>query len=183
MNITKPQLLAIMPNAKSRVDTYLPFLNKYAELYGINTPLRWSHFLAQIAHESGELKYTKELASGSAYDTGKLAQRLGNTLQADGDGQKYKGRGLIQLTGTNNYRLCGTSLGKDFINNPTLLEQPDAATESAFWFFCKYAKLIPYADIDDIKTIRKRINGGFNGLPQCQIYLNRAKKVLKCQNK
>lgn len=77
-----------MPNAGSRADTYLPIINGWAEHFRINTPLRMAHYLAQIAHESGELRYTKELASGRAYEGRK---DLGNTQQ--GDGVKYKGRG------------------------------------------------------------------------------------------
>lgn len=79
MDVTKEQLLAIMPTAGTRADVFLPYLNKYMSAYGISNRMRVCHFLAQIAHESGELRYTRELASGAEYDTGRKAQRLGNT--------------------------------------------------------------------------------------------------------
>ena len=88
--ITKQQLKSIMPNALSKnIDMYLPLLNELMHKFGINTRLRVCHFLAQIAHESGQLRYSQEIASGKAYDTGRLAAALGNTPEADGDGQKY----------------------------------------------------------------------------------------------
>ena len=70
------------------VDKFIPPLNKNLGTYGINTPLRIAHFLAQMMHESGGFRFTKELASGAAYDTGRLAAKLGNTTEAGGDGQK-----------------------------------------------------------------------------------------------
>ena len=77
--ITILQLKSIMPNAGSRAATYLPLLNQFMQKYAISGRMRECHFLAQIAHESGELRYTRELASGAEYDTGRKAQRLGNT--------------------------------------------------------------------------------------------------------
>ena len=105
MKITKQQLVAIMPNIQSNIkynkhysgytiDDIVKLLNRYAEEFEINTPPRWAHYLAQIAHESGEFRYTEEIASGKAYEWRK---DLGN-IKA-GDGVRYKGRGLIQLTG------------------------------------------------------------------------------------
>ncbi len=115
MRITRAQLVKIMPNAGSRADTYLPIINGWAEHFHINTPLRMAHYLAQIAHESGELRYTKELASGRAYEGRK---DLGNTQQ--GDGVKYKGRGLIQITGRANYRKYANYCGFDVVGSPEL---------------------------------------------------------------
>ena len=113
MRITRAQLLKVMPNAGSRADTYLPIINGWAEHFHINTPLRMAHYLAQIAHESGELRYTKEIASGRAYEGRK---DLGNTQQ--GDGVKYKGRGLIQITGRANYRKYANYCGFDVVEVP-----------------------------------------------------------------
>src|SRR3990167_10770471 len=139
--ITREQLLKIMPFAKARVDLFLDALRRAMEEFKINTPARQAAFLAQIAHESAELRYVRELASGEAYDTGRLAERLGNTPEDDDDGERYKGRGLIQITGTRNYRACGEALGLDLLAKPELLEQPGLAARSAAWFWVKGAGL------------------------------------------
>lgn len=180
MKLTAEQLKQIYTSQRLDViNKFLPFINNLCEQYAINTPLRLAHFLAQIGHESAQLTYVKEIASGKAYDTGTLAKNLGNTLAADGDGQKYKGRGLIQITGTSNYKALSQYLKIDLLNNPELLEQPHYAVESAIWYW-NTRKLNDYADKDDVKTITKKINGGFNGLEDRVNLLNRAKKVLKC---
>ena len=173
MRITRAQLLKVMPNAGSRADTYLPIINGWAEHFHINTPLRMAHYLAQIAHESGELRYTKELASGKAYEGRKS---LGNTQP--GDGVRFKGRGLIQITGRANYSAYANYCGFDVVRCPELLERPLGATKSSMWVFQKFG-CNELADADNLKAIRKRINGGFNGLAQCEVYLERAKKALK----
>lgn len=177
MEITREQLLKVMPTAKNRVDKYLVFINRYAAEFNITTSLRMAHYLAQIAHESAELKYTKELASGAKYDTGKLAVLLGNTPVADGDGQRYKGRGLIQLTGKANYKAYKEYCGFDVVTKPELLEQPLGATRSSMWFWQTHG-LNALADKDDVKAVTKRINGGYNGLSSRTKYLARAKKTL-----
>ena len=117
----------------SNINRALKPLNDTLVRFNINTPLRIAHFIAQVAHESGAFQYLKEIASGAAYDTGRLAARLGNTPEADGDGQKYKGRGYIQLTGTSNYRLFDEFTGRkhDLMNHPERLEQPDLAMLAA----------------------------------------------------
>lgn len=162
--INEIQLRTIMPYStpKNR-DLFLPFLNKYMEQYGINTKARKAAFLAQIAHESGSLRYVKEIASGEAYDTGSLAKRLGNTPEADGDGQKYKGRGLIQITGRGNYEAASKGLGLDLINKPELLETPEFAVKSACWWWNGHG-LNAVADSGDFRRVTKIINGGYNGL-------------------
>ena len=133
--ITRDGLLRIMPNANGRVDKFVIPLNDAMLEFKIDTPLRRAAFLAQIAHESGELRYLCELASGAAYDVGSLAERLGNTPEADGDGKRYKGRGLIQITGTENYLLCLMALNIDALAHPELLEMPEFACRSAAWFW------------------------------------------------
>lgn len=178
MEITKKQVLAIMPNAKAVVDKYIGYLNEYCEKYGINTARRVRYFLAQIAHESMELRSPVELASGKAYDTGRKAISLGNTPQADGDGQKYKGRGLIQLTGTDNYKAASKALGYDFIKDPKALQQPKWATMSACWFWQSHG-LNELADKDEFTKVTRIINGGENGMKERREYLRRANAAIK----
>lgn len=162
----------------------LELSEKYKSLlakHGITTLLRLSHFFAQIAHESGNFKYLKELGSDAyldKYDTGELAKRLGNTPEDDNDGQKYKGRGFIMITGLANYKELSEDTGIDFVTHPELLEQEVNAMVAALWFWSK-RKLNQYADLDDIKTITKKINGGYNGLKERQSYLTQYKKIFK----
>lgn len=173
MEITQQQLLAIMPNARTRADVYLPYLNRYMLRYGINNRMRVCHFLAQIAHESGELRYTRELASGKAYEGRK---DLGNVRP--GDGVRYKGRGLIQITGRANYREISKATGIDFESHPEWLELPQWAVVSACWFW-KSRGMNEMADRDELTAITKRINGGKNGLQDRLRYLGRAKRAIK----
>jgi putative chitinase len=156
---------------------------KYKTLFKKNetsTPLRTAHFMAQIEHESAGFKYLKELGSNKyldKYDTGKLAERLGNTPEDDDDGIKYCGRGYIQITGRANYEALSEDTGIDFITNPELLEQEANAMISALWYW-NSRNLNKYADLDDIKTITKKINGGYNGLDDRIKNLNKWKKLL-----
>lgn len=129
-------------------------------------------FLAQVGHESGQLRYTEELASGKAYE-GRVD--LGNTLP--GDGVKYKGRGLIQITGKRNYALASLGLSLPLLEKPELLSQPEAAAESAGWFWMN-SKLNSCCDKNDFKGLTKRINGGYNGLADREKLFERAKKVI-----
>lgn len=158
-----------------------PFINEACEKFEINTPIRQLCFLAQVGHESGSLFFTEELASGAAYEGRK---NLGNTKK--GDGVRYKGRGLIQITGRSNYKSVSDALGIDFIKSPELLggknankctqDQLKNAVMSAAWFW-DTRKLNAIADsiniakpIDTGKNLEqfilltKKINGGTNGL-------------------
>ncbi|MDW0189339.1 MAG: hypothetical protein QOA70_06775 [Nitrososphaeraceae archaeon] len=145
-----------MPNAsKANIEKfYGPLVSAMAK-YEINNKYRVAAFLATIAHESGELRYVEELASGEAYDT---RTDLGNTPEKDGDGIKYKGRGLIQITGKENYRLLSLALSYDFINKPEDLEMPGAASMSAAWFW-RQNFLNRLADIEAFQKIQIRVNG------------------------
>ena len=171
MEITAKQLTDIMPLAQKKAATYVPIINKWSPTFDITTPQRMAHFLAQIAHESGELRYTKELASGRAYEGRK---DLGNTQR--GDGVRFKGRGLIQITGRANYAAYAKFCGFDVVAKPELLELPLGATKSAMWYWQTHG-LNQQADKDDVLTITKRINGGTNGLASRKAYLARAKHV------
>ncbi|KTC42680.1 lysozyme, partial [Pseudomonas sp. ABAC61] len=136
MTITAQQLLQILPNAGAKAGVFVPALNAAMSKYAIITRLRMAAFIAQIGHESGQLQYVRELGGDqylSKYDAGSLAKRLGNTPEVDGDGQKYRGRGLIQVTGRTNYEACSEALFSDarLLNTPELLETPVYAALSA----------------------------------------------------
>lgn len=183
MAITEKQLQQILPNSGRQAGVFVPALNAAMGKYSIVTPLRMAAFIAQIGHESGQLHYVRELGNDqylAKYDTGRLAQRLGNTLEADGDGQKYRGRGLIQVTGRDNYAACSEALFGDsrLLNTPELLEHPVYASMSAGWFWHK-AGLNSLADKGDFLTITKRINGGTNGLEDREVLYERAIEVLQ----
>ena len=180
--MTLAQLQQIFPRARSLAGVFISSLNLAMLNRQINTPQRAAAFLAQIGHESGELHYVRELGSDqylSKYDTGVLAARLGNTPEADGDGQKYRGRGLIQITGRRNYLACSQALFGDdrLLLQPQLLEQPQWACESAAWFWQSNG-LNELADNDQFTTITRRINGGLNGLDDRLQLWARAKAVL-----
>lgn len=180
MKITKEQILQIMPNAKDVADLYLPYINGYNEVFKIDTPLRMAHFLAQIAHESNELRNVKEIGSSSyfeKYDTGKLKKMLGNLKP--GDGYRYRGRGLIQITGRANYMEYQKSsrCKGDIITHPELLEKPLGAVKSAMWFWESHG-LNKLADKDSVLAVTRRINGGTNGLESRKNYLAWAKEAL-----
>jgi putative chitinase len=185
MQITENNLIDIMPNARSQAGVFVSVLNAAMTRRLIDTPKRMAAFLAQVGHESGQLRYVRELGNNqylSKYDTGMLALRLGNTPEADGDGQKYRGRGLIQITGRSNYRQCSVGLFGDerLLSLPELLEQPQWAAESAAWFW-EQNGLNELADRDQFNTITRRINGGLNGLQDRLEIWARARAVL-CQS-
>ena len=134
--------------------------------YGITTPLRIGHALAQLLHESARLRYTEEIASGAAYE-GRID--LGNTER--GDGRRFKGRGLIQLTGRHNYtrytnyRRTAFREDVDFVENPQLVSELPHAADVFGWFWSVEKNLNRYADQGDtqLRLITRRINGGYNG--------------------
>ncbi|VVM54575.1 hypothetical protein PS684_00100 [Pseudomonas fluorescens] len=176
MPITQQQLLQILPNARAEVGVFVSALNTAMQQYQIVGLKRAAAFIAQIGHESGQLRYIREIWGPTA------AQRryegredLGNTVP--GDGRKYCGRGLIQITGRANYGRCGEALGLDLIAHPELLELPQHAAMSAAWFW-KQNGLNDLADRDQFNTITRRINGGLNGLADRLELWDKAREVL-----
>lgn len=173
--ITKEMIKTIAPQSKdSIVGPLVGYLNKYmaSDRYQVNTYLRVCHFLAQAAHESASFKTLEEYASGAEYEGRK---DLGNVKK--GDGVRYKGRGIFQLTGRANYRAIGQLIGEDLENNPELAESPEVSVLTALEYW-RSRGLNPLADADNIKRITLKINGGSNGLQDRIVYLGRCKKVI-----
>lgn len=171
--ITDDELRQVMPNcaAAKRAD-YLPFIQQAMQEFEITSYWRETAFLAQLAHESAELRYMEEIASGAAYEGRK---DLGNTQP--GDGKRYKGRGPIQLTGRANYQKFGGLLGLDLVNNPEVAATKEVGFRIAGLFWKSHG-LNELADQQQFKAITKSINGGYNGLDDRTMYYERAKKVL-----
>lgn len=167
------QLRAIMPKlTAARGAEVLPYLVSAMREAGITSAARQAAFLAQLAHESAELRYFEEIATGAAYEG---RTDLGNT-QA-GDGVRFKGRGPIQLTGRANYRAAGAALGLDLENNPARAAQLDTGFRVAGWYWTT-RNLNAKADAGDFDGITRAINGGLNGKAQRDAYWAKAKQVL-----
>ena len=176
MPITAQQLLQILPNAGPVAGVFVPVLNTAMNRYQIIGTKRVAAFIAQIGHESGQLKYVKEIWGPTAAQARYEGRKdLGNTVA--GDGPKYRGRGLIQITGRANYMACGEGLGLDLIKLPELLERPQHACMSAAWFWATKG-LSTLADAGQFDKITQRINGGQNGAADRQSLYARALKVL-----
>jgi putative chitinase len=192
--ITLDQLRAIMPFSGKRAEIFIAPLNSGMEEFGIDTPVRAGMFLANLCHESGNLRYVLEIASGDAYNGRK---NLGNTrprafqIAAEHGmlpGPMWRGRGLIQITGFDNYAAASQGLYDDpdlLLHHPELLEQPADAARSACWFWWR-AKLNPVADSGDFDAVCDIINRGRKtpsigdsiGYDDRLKAWNRAKKVL-----
>jgi len=194
MAITVDDLKAIAPGGKkTNFKLFLllvNYMNEYFPQFEIDTPAEYRHIISQLAHESDSFNTLQEYASGSAYEGRK---DLGNIYK--GDGIRFKGRGPIQTTGRNNYKILGVKAGNPnkFINNPELLETP----QWGIWSACIYWSDRSLNDIanmpDDTKIWSKklnrnlspieyitwRVNGGFNGLQERIKFYERAKQVIK----
>ena len=146
--------------------------NAHMSRYGImDSTLRFSHFMGQLLHESGTFRYMEEIASGAAYEGRK---DLGNIYR--GDGIRFKGRGPIQITGRDNYRKFGRVIGIDIEARPELAAVPAIGLQLAFaYWFAK--NLNDLADQDDIRGITRKINGGFNGLADRTMLVNKVKRM------
>jgi putative chitinase len=171
--MTIKKLQKCLPHAKpENIEKYGAKLIEAMERYEINTDRRQAAFLAQIAHESGSLRYVEEIASGEAYEGRK---DLGNT--EPGDGVRFKGRGFIQITGRANYKDVSDELTYNFIAKPEDLAFPGPACYSACWFWWS-RHLNRLADIDAFEKITRRINGGINGYEDRCKHWETAKKAL-----
>ncbi len=177
--IDADKLRAIMPHAGARADVFVLPLIAVMDAYAINTPPRVAAFMAQVGHESGQLRRLREIWGPTP------AQRryegradIGNT--EPGDGKRFMGRGLIQITGRKNYLLCGFALELDLVARPELLEQPVAAAASAAWYWHNRS-LNRYADAGDFVGLTRAINGGTNGIADRRALWGRAKTVLGVQ--
>ena len=173
--ITTQTLKNICPLTRFELlDKYTNSLNALLPKYEVNTLLRIRHFIAQVAHESGHFQFTKEIASGEKYE---FRKDLGNIYK--GDGVKFKGRGLIQVTGRKNYSDCSMYLFNDLrlIDSPELLETSENCVKSALWYWST-RKLNLKADNDDIKGITKSINGGLNGIESRINLYNKCKEFI-----
>jgi putative chitinase len=191
MQITQEQLQQIIPG-NPYISQWCDALNKILPDYGIDTPQRAAAFLAQCAHESGGFKFLKENLNYRAASLRKIfpkyfptdalaeqyaslpnkaevianriyANRMGNGPEESGDGFRYCGRGLIQLTGRNNYEAFADSIETPVEEIPAYLETFEGAVQSACWFW-ETNNLNQFADTNDILTMTKRINGGTIGL-------------------
>ena len=200
MSITVQQLLKILPNAGQVAGVFVPVLNTAMGRYQIVGAKRIAAFIAQVGHESSQLtrlvenlsysadalcrnwpsRFSVELASAVARKPERIANiaygnRMGNT--EPGAGWKYRGRGLIQITGKDNYRACGEALGLDLITQPELLEKPQHGCLSAAWYWAING-LNSLADAEKFEAITQRINGGQTGAADRQALYALALKVL-----
>lgn len=147
--------------------------------FAITSPLRFCHFIAQAAHETMGFATLNELGSSAYFEkrygaTTAVARRLGNNQP--GDGARYHGRGIFQLTGRTNYGLFGRKIGVDLESNPALAARPDISLRVA----CEYWRakgLNALADADDIEGITRKINGGLNGLKERKAWFAKARAI------
>ena len=162
----------------SRIDLatkWLPFLVAAMDEFDINTPARQSMFLSQIGHESGSLRYSSEIWGPSeAQKRYEGRVDLGNI--ETGDGSRFRGRGLLQITGRGNYTETGKALGVDLLSDPELLGLPELAARSAAWWWMAHG-LNGIADTGDNLKATQRINGGTNGLTDRMARYEAAKRV------
>lgn len=204
MKITEAQILRAVPDTdRQRVKLFADTFNAWSEAFEITTPIRLVHFLAQVFHESGNLKYVEENLNYSAEALRRVfpnyfkkpeiaaayarkpvqiankvyANRMGNGSEASGDGWRYRGRGLLQLTGKNNYRAYQNSgfCNGDLVSHPEWLANFPGALKSAMWFW-KSNGCNTLADKDNVVALTRRINGGENGLSNRQYLLRRFKR-------
>lgn len=205
MKLTIEKIMTAVPASNSeRVSEFVKVFNEWSDKFDITTPLRTAHFLAQCWHESSGLRAMEENLN---YSESRLIQvfpkyfnvrnaylyanrpekianrvyanRMGNGSEGSGDGWRYRGRGVFQLTGRSNYMAYAESpfcVG-DLMRHPEWLTKSPGAYKSAMWFWWKN-RLNNYADRDYVKAVTLRINGGYNGLESRKSYLAKFKEML-----
>lgn len=182
MIVTRAQLVAILPLAGKRADTYLDPLNAHMALGAIDEPSVVAAFIAQVGHESGQFHHAREIWGPTAQQSGYEGRvDLGNIKK--GDGKRFMGRGLIQLTGRDNYAAYSLFRYGDLRlwETPEIVEQPDDAVGAAVWFW-NSRELTPVARAGNFRRVTKRINGGTNGQPEREEFYRRALCVLGVNN-
>lgn len=200
--LIEKQLLTTLGVTSTRAQKYLPDLNILLPQHDIDTPLRIAHFISQVLHESGRMKFIRENMNYSAEGLRKTfrkyftiaqaqeyarkpqrigsrvyANRMGNGDEASGEGYRFRGRGLIQLTGRSNYAEFSTWIGEDVVASPELVSDKYAVA-SAIYYWVTH-QLNDLADIDNCRAVTKRINGGYNGLTDRMALLLQAKQLLQ----
>ena len=174
--MTPDTLAAALGIPLARAQTWADPISAAMALWAIDSPTRQAVFLAQVGHESGRLIYVRELWGPTTAQAGYEGRAdLGNTQP--GDGKRFMGRGLIQVTGRANYARVGAALNLPLLDQPELLEQQGNAALSAAWFWNVHG-LNALADAGDFETITRRINGGLNGYADRQALLALATKAL-----
>ena len=172
-----PAQLAQAAGARiDRATEFLPIIERAALDFDINSSDRMAAFLAQVGHESGGFHWLTELWGPTSAQSGYEGRAdLGNTQP--GDGFKYRGRGLIQITGRANYQAVSDALATDFIGDPDQLAEPEYAVRSAMWFWQSHG-LNELADAGNFDRITRIINGGENGQAERLALYEAAKEVL-----
>ena len=204
MELSQEQLQQMLPNNRYAAQWHEALLSVLPN-YDITTPLRIAAFIAQCSHESGQFTVLEENLNYRAETLTRLwpnrfppdvaaryvamsnkqeaianrayCNRMGNGDEASGDGYKYRGRGLIQLTGKDNYVSFSLSEDNEALIKPELVSQPNLAVQSACWFW-KNNNLNRFADVGDIVGLTRAINGGYNGLEERKKYYENALRIL-----
>lgn len=171
--ITEALLRKIMPLAGERAAQFAAPLERARQRWVGDNPLHVAMWLAQIAHESAQLRYTRESASGAAYEG---RRDLGNT--EPGDGQRFRGRGLLQVTGRSNYRAYMLASGVDALAEPALLEAPETAADSAGWVWVSHELAELSERTDPVLAVTRRLNGGTNGLSERRQFFAAAQRAV-----
>ena len=182
---------------------WTPALNETMERFDISNKYRIAAFLSQVAHESGGFKFvvenlnysadallrvfpkyfpTPEIANAYARQPERIANRayanrMGNGDEASGDGWAYRGRGLIQLTGKNNYASFSLQMDNNCLVEPDIVAEPKLAALSAGWYW-NSRNINPVADTDDIKEVTRLVNGGYNGLADREAKYEKLMQIL-----